>query len=330
MPEIDFVIAWVDGADPAHAEARRRYGPELEGAYRGTAAEIRFHDSGEIYYLIASILKYAPFVRRVYIVTDNQKPKLLDSFAEAGLCDPSFLEIVSHDVIFDGLNAVRPVFSPRPIEAAMWRIPGLSEHFVYFNDDMFVNAPLSPEDVFRSDGRPVLHGTMARTELSRLKFQIRMMWRAITGDKSAVRPKHSIAQEKAALLAGMTGRYFYAAHHPHPLRRSTLENFYSKNPDVLAKQLQFRFRNIEQHNPVALASNLEIRLHDTPVERKVPVSYIRADMRRSSERVLDEIRNDASLYGCIQNFEKLSGPLLTEVQEILAAKFRGTLPMSKW
>ena len=100
MPDIDFVIAWVDGSDPAHIAARHRFSHQDEDAHAQASLETRFYNSGEIYYCIASILKYAPFVRRVYIVTDDQTPPLLESFAEAGLCDRSFLELVSHDVIF--------------------------------------------------------------------------------------------------------------------------------------------------------------------------------------------------------------------------------------
>ncbi len=39
----------------------------------------------------------------------------------------------------------------------MHRIPGLAEHFVYFNDDFFLIKHTKPTDFFR-DGLPVLRG----------------------------------------------------------------------------------------------------------------------------------------------------------------------------
>lgn len=328
MPEIDFVIAWVDGSDPAHVEKRRRFSPELENAHHGAASEARFRESGEIYYLIASILKYAPFVRRVYIVTDDQKPKWLDAFAKAGLCDAAFLQLVSHDVIFRGLNAVLPTFNSLVIEAAIWRIPDLAEHFVYSNDDMFLNAPLSPEDFF-CDGRPVLHGKMTMPSRWHPKNRVRDILNRISGRKD-LRPKHSIAQEKGARLAGMRHRFFYAPHHPHPMRRSCLTEFYGRNGALLEEQLKFRFRSRNQHYPIALANNLEIALHGTPRRPEVPVVYIRPNMSRSPERVLSEIRNGRSPFGCIQNLEKLSADLREQLHVVLRRKFQETLPPLPW
>jgi hypothetical protein len=324
MPDIDFVIAWVDGSDPAHIAARRQFRREDEDAHAIAALETRFYDSGEIYYLIASILKYAPFVRRTYIVTDNQKPRFLDSFAEAGLCATEFLELVSHDTIFRGLDAARPVFSPRPIEAALWRIPGLSEHFVYSNDDMFVNAPLAPEDLFR-DGRPVLHGEIVEPSRHRLKMRLRKMAADLLGWRDT-RPKHRISQEIGATLAGNPDEFFYTPHHPHPLRRSVIESFFEKNPQALAQQLKYRFRNVAQFNAVALSNNLEVRAGSAVVEPMMDVAYLRPDKSGSPSRALDRIRGETALFGCIQSLEKFSPSLRTTIHAILREKFAGTLP----
>ncbi len=151
--EIDYVIAWVDGQDPAHMAARRQFAPDSARTHFEAITSERYLDNGEIYYNIASVIKFAPFIKRIFIITDHQKPRLLDAFKHEGKCDASFIQIVSHDDIFEGLPAVRPSFNARAIEGAMWRIPGLSEHFIYSNDDFFVNAPLTISDLYE-DERP--------------------------------------------------------------------------------------------------------------------------------------------------------------------------------
>lgn len=323
MTDIDFVIAWVDGSDPVHAEARRRFNAEREQAYFGAATDSRFRDNGEIYYLIASILKYAPFTRRVFVVTDNQKPALLDSFADAGLCERSFLQLVSHDTIFRGLDVARPTFNPRPIEAALWRVPELAEQFVYSNDDMFLNAPLSP-DIFFRNGRPVLGGDMVRPERLLLKNRLRRLLAPFTLPAER-KPRHRSAQEKGAFLAGVRGRFFYTGHHPHPLRRSTFEKFYSSNPEALKIQMKYRYRNLEQHSPVALANNLEIAEYDTPRERRMPVSYLRPAMS-GIDSALSAMRGERVPFGCVQNLDKFPERIRVEIHGILQEKFRDFLP----
>ena len=43
-----------------------------------------------------------------------------------------------------------PTFNSHTIEHNFHRIKGLSEHFVAFNDDMFINAPIEPEYYFKN------------------------------------------------------------------------------------------------------------------------------------------------------------------------------------
>jgi hypothetical protein len=98
----------------------------------------RYRDSGELRYSIRSLVKYAPWIRRIYLVTDNQIPNWLN-------LENDRIKVVSHEEIFPNRSHL-PVFSSPAIEAHLHRIPGLSNKFIYFNDDVFLGAPTSPED----------------------------------------------------------------------------------------------------------------------------------------------------------------------------------------
>lgn len=322
MADIDFVITWVDGSDESSTRARLRAKAETSYGKRASG----FHQSGEVYYLIASILKYASFVRRIYLVTDNQKPPLLDHFIEAGLCSADRLRLVSHDTIFQGLDVPRPTFNSLTIEAALWRIPGLSEHFVYSNDDMFLNAPLRPEDFFR-DGVPVIGGTLTMPDAWRPRSFARNLLARFRGNEVRERPRYSRDHERGARLAGNRGLFLLAHHHPHPLRRSTLESFYAERPDVLTAQLQHRFRHGSQYLPVGLSNHLERLKHGAKFGAKRSVVYIRRN--RSSfemKRNLAAIRNASTQFGCVQSLERFPPAAQKQIHAALIEKFADTLP----
>ena len=107
----------------------------------------RYADNDELKYSLRSIEKYAPWIHRIFIVTDNQTPAWLDT------SDPK-IRIVDHSEIMPAVS--RPCFNATVIEHFICDIPGLAEHFLFANDDMFINRPVTPETVFAEDGLPII------------------------------------------------------------------------------------------------------------------------------------------------------------------------------
>lgn len=139
--EIDFVIPWVDGSDPDWCEKKAKYSGLNTG--NGNIAA-RFRDWEILKYWFRAVEKYAPWVRCIYFVTDNQKPEWLN------LDHPKLRWVKHTDYIPE---EYLPTFCSRTIELNFHRIEGLAEQFVYFNDDMFLNAAVKPEDFF-VNGKP--------------------------------------------------------------------------------------------------------------------------------------------------------------------------------
>ncbi|MHC5305715.1 Stealth CR1 domain-containing protein [Bartonella sp. LJL80] len=322
--EIDYVIAWVDGQDPAHIAARNTYRASGNLTHAEAVSQERYQDNGEIYYHLASILKYAPFIRRILLVTDNQKPHLLNAFFDEGKCDASFIKIVSHDEIFDGLPAIRPSFNARAIESTVWRIKDLSEHFIYANDDFFLNAAIRQTDFF-DQGNPVLSGDWAKPETARWKYRFKRLLE-LTTPYRYVRPNHAMSQTKAAVLAGIKGDYFSVHHMPHPLRRSTLSTYFANHPDILNHQVQFRYRDIAQFNLVSLANNLEIAKGTAKIVESKGIAYIDHVKPKNIETALHLIEQASVPYGCVQGFEQLEPAMRAHIHHTLIAKFQAQLP----
>lgn len=143
---IDVVIPWVDGSDPAWQAEKTLYLPE-EPDKRGSvdAMPARYRDSGTLKYLLRSIEAHLPWVRTVHFVTWGHLPEWMNPEAEG-------LHIVRHSDYIP--EQYLPTFSSHTIELNMHRISGLSEQFIYFNDDCLVLKPTKPTDFFKH-GLPV-------------------------------------------------------------------------------------------------------------------------------------------------------------------------------
>ncbi|MFI0981285.1 stealth family protein [Streptomyces sp. NPDC021093] len=139
---VDVVYTWVDGSDPAWIE--RRAGVTGSAYHEEAANAARYANHDELRYSLRSLEMYAPWVRTVYLVTDDQTPAWLDT-SQPGI------EVVSHREMFSD-TSVLPTFNSHAIESQLHRIEGLSEQFLYFNDDVFLGAEASPRDFFFANG----------------------------------------------------------------------------------------------------------------------------------------------------------------------------------
>ena len=142
--DIDLVYLWVDGNDPQwKAKHNACIGRTEEQS--AVNCDGRYADNDELKYSLRSAEKYAPWIHRIFIVTDNQIPIWLNTSNEK-------IRIVDHQDIMP--KVCLPCFNSALIEHFLYKIPGLSEHFLYGNDDMFFNKPVTPSDFFASDGFP--------------------------------------------------------------------------------------------------------------------------------------------------------------------------------
>nr|XP_012221033.1 PREDICTED: N-acetylglucosamine-1-phosphotransferase subunits alpha/beta [Linepithema humile] len=137
---IDVVYTWVNGSDPVFLESLQKHVSVMD---LGATAS-RFSDKDELRYSLRSLEMYAPWVRHVYIVTNGQIPSWLDM-------DNPRVTLVTHEDIFLNKSDL-PTFSSPAIESHIHRIPGISDKFLYFNDDVMLGAEIWPEDFITQAG----------------------------------------------------------------------------------------------------------------------------------------------------------------------------------
>ena len=304
MEKIDFVIAWVDGNDVKHRLKRQQF--QSTNIVKGSAEETRFASNDEIYFSIASILKYVPYFGTIYIITDEQQPAHIHDFFEQGLCAPEQIKIIDHRTIFAGHEQYLPTFNSLSIETMLWNIPGLSKYFIYLNDDFFFNVSSELDDFLVGDQIKV-YGHWENNSLIKAKFNLRKGLNKYFG--KPLQPKYTIAQMLSAELCGFN-KYYEIHHRPHILDRNVLQKYFQKYPTTLAQQIKHRFRSAFQFLPVGLNNHLKIREEKTILCNDINIAYL---------------KNEASVSTFLSD---LNPKEAEKVSFALIAKFKNYLPLS--
>lgn len=246
MHSIDFVLPIVDPSDPQWQEQYLHYHDGGEGDIPA-----RFRDWGWLRYWLRSVEANAPWVHRIYILSCNPKPDWLRA-------DGNRLVWLHHREFIPA--EFLPTFNVNTIELHLHRIPGLSEHFVYFNDDTFINAPIEPEYYFRQ-GLPcdaTLEGLFFVPHFEEGNWGTQLMEFCDVG----LLKKHFLRSEvvkgnwhrwygsylpwrfrlKALLLSFQQQFFnFCTPHHERPLLKSIFHEVWQAEPDYLRRSCT-RFR----------------------------------------------------------------------------------------
>lgn len=249
--DIDFVITWVDMNDQKWQNEFYKYGnKEKDNKYGMSKA--RFRDNGFLKYWFRGVEKFAPWVRKIHFVTSSQVPEWLD------LNNPK-IHLVHHE---DFIPApYTPTFNSVVIERYMHKIPGLSEHFVYFNDDFYIINQIGKERFFKNglpcDIAVFTYNPSWSQWYKRIKNNIRIINRHF--DKKEVMAKwHDKWFDKSY---GLKARWNYllkgygkfltlrTPHNAQPYLKSTFDEVWAAAGKELTETSSNRFRSVTDYTP---------------------------------------------------------------------------------
>jgi glycosyltransferase involved in cell wall biosynthesis len=229
---IDVVYTWVDGNDPVWGEAREERLGRLTGTARTreSSGGARFVSRDELRYSMRSLHLFAPWVRRIFVVTAGQVPSWLAEHPKVRLVDHT--EILPADAL--------PTFNSHAIETALHRIAGLAEHWVYFNDDVLLGRPIRPQAFFTPAGHPAVYFSGHPLGLSDLPDSppyLMAGWnnRRLLEDAFGATLTHTLA------------------HTPHAQRSSVLTEIEQRFPEDLGRTARAPFRS---ETDISLLSSL--------------------------------------------------------------------------
>ncbi|MCD8129700.1 MAG: stealth family protein [Lachnospiraceae bacterium] len=324
---IDFVITWVDGNDPAWQKEKAKYRPQTEADDRPE----RYRDWEFLPYWFRGVERYAPWVRRIHFITCGQIPDWMNT------SHPK-LHLVSHEDYIP--REYLPTFSSRVIELHMHRIEGLSERFVYFNDDFLPVRDLKPTDFFDGDrpcdmlafqpvvanpANPVMsHSYLNNTLVLARHFDKRQNVRMQPGHyfKIGYPPLYFFYNFLELAFPLFTG--FYTVHGPFPFLKSTFEEVWEKEGEVLRETSSHRFRGSEDVTPYLLREWQKLTGNFTAKNITRDLGYF--NVGNENEKLLRAIRKRKSKIICINDanqpiaFERVKRELLEAFDEILPQK----------
>ena len=219
--DIDMVFSWVDGSDPEF-QARRAAQMSQVVVGEGDDAEARIRQIDELKFALRSVNMFAPWIRRIFIATDSVPPPWL--------ADHPMITIVPAEEHFSD-RAALPTYNSHAVESQLHHIPGLSEHFLYSNDDMFFGRPLKATMFFSPGG--VTRFIEAKT---RIGLGVNDPTRS--GFENAARVNRQLLFERFGQVITR-----HLEHTAVPLRKSVLIEMEREFPEEFARTQASAFRS---------------------------------------------------------------------------------------
>ncbi len=252
--DVDIVIPWVDGSDKEWLKEKNKY-LDKENQIDVDAGANRYRDWDNVQYIFRGIEKFAPWVRKVFFITCGQKPSWLN------LNNEKLVWVNHKDYIPE---EYLPTFSANPIELNMHRIEGLSEHFIYLNDDFFFTSNVKKSDFFDKNGLPKIVAMEMPKAITGFIFDNITMnnVRALNKlfNKKEVKKKHKkkwysltnpvcyIINKFYDITAKVGWAGFYIKHLPAPFLKSKIEKCWELFYDELNKTSLNKFRSVYDVN----------------------------------------------------------------------------------
>ena len=316
---IDAVITWVDGNDPGYKAKMQSYLGK-KPAVDDKTIKMRYGQINEIDYCVKSILKFAPFIRNIFIVTDNQTPDFLRDPVRAKKEYPN-VSMIDHKVIFKNYPQYLPNFNSRSIASLMCEIPGLAEHFIYFNDDFFLLNPVKEEDFF-IEGKPVIRGLWTSLYEDIWYKKVQGFIQSLQNKEKEKQAGYKLGQQTIVKILGFK-KYLRIDHCPAPMRKSTLEKYYKASPEVLDCNLKYRFRHSAQYVVQSLANHLEIKNNTGVITKefrlvyfqnyKKPLAWIKYKLKQGMKN---------QLFLCMQSLDQCSEEKLAFILPFLSQRYK--------
>lgn len=330
---IDFVVTWVDGTDPSWQAEKERYEQAVGSiSHRQDNNPSRYRDWDIFKYWFRTVEKYAPWVNNIYLVTSGQVPSWLNENAPK-------LKLITHKDIMP--ESALPTFNSCAIECNLHNIESLSEHFVYFNDDVFLNRPALPEDFFQDSlpnhsaiAFPIkninngAHDHQRFTALGSINYhfkgQIHKQIVKYPEKWFASQYGHlidlNVYAAKNDILPGM-----YFTHLAAPFLKSTFEKVWRASPELMKQTTMHRFRHPQDtlHQIFSMWDIMEGNFHPVSLDHHGkgfwnPFSQL--------NEIVKTIQNKQHLTICINDSEFTSFEEYTVAKQVIHDAFERVFP----
>ena len=307
--KIDLVYLWVDGNDKNWRKEKEKWAKACN-IVSDAANDCRFIDNEELRYSLRSVAQNAPWINQIFIVTNGQVPSWLDT------SHPK-IKIITHDQIMP--KDALPTFNSEAIETCIANIPGLSEYFLYANDDCFIGKPVTPDFFFDEDGKPIVR--LVSQSWKPEKIASKLYMRSVIYSMNLIKNKF-----------GKEYRY-ESCHNIEAFRKSHMLACMSSFKDDFERTRHFRFRSEPSvqksiYSFYMLANNLacfeecSIHYHINPLK----ILYLTINTPEKMKFLLS--KNNPILF-CINDDETVNYENRIKFKSFLVSIFNKSQPWEK-
>lgn len=298
----DIIITWVDGNDPRWQAEKNCYAPSSHTDNRTE----RYRDWENLKYWFRGIEQNAPWVQKIHFVTWGHLPEWLNT-------NNPKLHIVKHTDFIP--QKYLPTYNSHTIELNLHRIPGLSENFVYFNDDVFVISPVTPKNFFQNNkpcdmlalqpvvanpANPVmshifLNNTLVLSKYFKKRENIKKQWRKYYKiGYPLMYFGYNLLELAFPLFSG-----FFTVHGASPLCKSTYETLWQKEYEIFDTTCMHKFRHCDDINQYLLREWQKLSGDFTPQNVCRHFQYF--NISDDNRKLLSAIRKQKAQIICIND-----------------------------
>lgn len=318
---IDAVVLWVDDSDQNWLTKKNKY-----AGNKFLNAENRYRDLGTFEFWFKLVQKNAPFFRKIFLITDKQVPKFV--------IEDSRVVIVDHTEFIP--KQYLPTFNTNVIEMSLGLLDDLSEHFVLFNDDMFLIRPVSRSFFFTPDGLPtdigVLNILQPTEYFTKLPFNNLVLLNENFNKKSVLKKnffkffnlKYGVRNLQTLLTlpySSITG--FHEHHQPQGYLKSNFLKMEERYPSLFSELRTHKFRTSDDYTEWLirewniLEGNFEPRSPETgavvTIRKTLDTEQIRKKIRNTKLKTL--VINDKEIE--ITDFLSIKNDLFKIFEEFI-------------
>lgn len=303
--DIDIVYTWVDGNDPEWRLKHDKFtGKDTQEIRVDADCKGRYVDNDELKYSLRSVEKYAPWIHRIYIITDNQIPSWLD------LSNPK-IKIIDHRDLLPKESL--PCYNANVFEHYIFRIPDLSEHFLYANDDTFFNREVNPSTFFASDGYPIMRFRRSPFRRFTIWFKDKILTKPLSQFNLSIRNASRLVNKKYGV---------YLAERTHHNIDAYLKSSCMKIADEFKDEISKTLTNhLRQDNDIhrsiySYVPLIEKTAHKEYVDKKT--SFMLRIHKQDHYKKLDEYN---PIFFCLNDSQYASDDDRRKVREYLMQRF---------
>lgn len=306
MTPIDAVISWVDGYDPTYQKKLASFCKEQGFTQSKVIEPTRIQQSNEIHYCLQSLERFAPWIRTIYVITNQQVPPAVIAAKGTPLGDK--IKIIDQNDLLREYEVECPIFNSLSIEWLIWRIKGLSKQFLYLNDDFFIIRDVTPEDFFHNN-QIILRGEWKVSSAYKFSYQIKKRISQLI-NKPLPKPKsnpHRAWQENSACLAGLSKKFYLLPHAPFPLLKQTFDDCIAHNPNLFKDNATYPFRHPNQLSSIPFITHLEIKHHRAIFKndhKSIMVNGETHSFKKIKSRLLKASKSKNITFVCMQSLDQ--------------------------